>query len=203
MKKIILISISIIIILNIMFVSTFAMTFSDLPYTHWAYDNIISLADKGVINGYTDGTYKPGNAVTRGEFFKLIMVSLYGSEEYFDQNLKSFGHWSMPYAFEAARNGYLMNGTTVSGLNDEITRKEMVNILAKICINNKIEKAEKVEAISFSDIDDIDEETKLYIVFVTKNGLINGYTDGTFKPDRTMTRAEVATVISRFLNLAY
>ena len=50
-------------------------------------------------------------------------------------------------------------------------------------------------------MDSLDESTKLYINFVTENGLINGYTDGTFKADRTMTRAEAATVMSRFLSL--
>ena len=70
-----------------------------------------------------------------------------------------------------------------------------------ICIQNNIKKDEIGKAKNFLDILELDEETQLYINYVTENGLINGYTDGTFKADRTMTRAEVATVINRFINL--
>lgn len=181
--------------------STFAITFSDLDSNHWAYQEITALTEAGIINGYENGTYQPERAVSRGEFLKLIMVALYEGNEYFETNNFHIGHWATPYAIEAAESGYLMSGTSVDRLNDNISRLEMVHILAKICIDNRIQKAESSEAISFQDTTELEEESKLYIDFVTSNGLINGYTDGTFKPNKTMTRAEVATVMSRFLKL--
>lgn len=201
MKKFLLALFSFVMILNLTISTSYAINFSDLEVSHWAYKDIMLLANQGIINGYEDGTYMPEQAVTRGEFLKLIMVALYEGNEYFEVNNFKMVHWAMPYAIEAAESGYLMDGTSIADLNNYISRKEMVNILAKICIQNKIQKNEYGGIIQFSDIDSLDESTKLYINFVTENGLINGYTDGTFKADRTMTRAEVATVMSRFLSL--
>lgn len=215
MKNLLLIIISAVLILNIFIPINFAsstsnisritagssITFSDLSNSHWAYKNIMNLVSKGVINGYTDGTYKPEKAVTRGEFLKLIMVALYGDNEYFEKIDFSKGHWALSYAMEALREGYMMNGTSVSKLNDYITRKEMIHILAKICSKNMINKQQPNSPINFMDENLFDEETKIYVDFVTSNGLINGYTDGTIKVENTMTRAEVATVMVRFLDL--
>lgn len=201
MKRFCMMLFSVMMILSLIFSFAYAVRFSDLKETFWAYKEIEKLTDEGIINGYTDGTYKPEKAVTRGEFLKLIMVALYGGNEYFEKNNFNLGHWATPYALEAVRLGYLMDGTTINNLNDSITRREMVNILAKICIDNSIKAEEQNESIEFLDTSDLDENTKLFIEFVTTNGLINGYTDQTFKPTKYMTRAEVAVVMNRFLNL--
>lgn len=183
-------------------IPTFATEFSDLSADHWAHDNIIKLVDDGVITGYPDGTYGPENEITRGEFLKLIMIALYGEDDYFNAYgfLKQF-HWALPYGYEASKEGFLMDGTSLDNLDDSISRKEMVHILAKICLYYNIEDYTSVNEKEFNDIAELDDDTKLYIEFVAKNGLITGYTDGTFGADRNMTRAEVATVLIRFLDL--
>ena len=48
------------------------MKFKDVPETHWAYKAIEELADKGIINGYEDGTFKPDEFITRAEVATLI-----------------------------------------------------------------------------------------------------------------------------------
>ena len=51
---------------------TFASAFSDVPEKHWAYGEI-SVCDKnGLLGGYSDGTFKPGNIVTRAEAVKSV-----------------------------------------------------------------------------------------------------------------------------------
>lgn len=201
MKKRIIIFLFTMLCLSVNSLTIFAIQFSDLANTHWAYGNIMSLAGEGIINGYENGTYQPERAISRGEFIKLVMTTLYGGNEYFEVNNFNFGHWAMPYALEAMQKGYLMDGTTLDNLNNSITRLEMVNILGKVGINNKIYRANELNSISFSDINGLEESSKIYIAYVTRNGLINGYTDGTFKPNKTLTRAEVATIIVRFKTL--
>lgn len=179
---------------------TYAVEFSDLPETHWAYEDIMKLVEDGVVNGYTDGTYQPGKEVTRGEFLKLILTAFYG-EEYFADMDFYLQHWADKYALVAVSEEYLMDGTTAANLNNLISRKEMVHIIAKICLKNNVESGGSHSAVAFSDVEELDDTTKLYIDFVSLNGLIRGYTDGTFKPDNNMTRAEVATVINRFMKM--
>ena len=47
-------------------------TFKDLPLKHPAHDAIIALNEKGIINGYLDGTFKPENEITRGHAAAMI-----------------------------------------------------------------------------------------------------------------------------------
>lgn len=180
-----------------------AVSFSDLDSGHWAYEYITTLADQGVINGYTDGTFKAEKEITRGEFFKLIMTTLYGSK-YFEINGINLGHWASMYSFEAYRLEYMMKDSSITDLDIQISRLEMAHVLAKICVKNNFKnKTENAQKIKFSDIKSLNAQSKEYIEIVVENELINGYTDGTFKPDKYMTRAEIATVIYRFQNLIY
>lgn len=51
-------------------------TFSDVPTDHWAYAAITSAAEKGWVNGYSDGTFRPDNAITRAEVVKITNAVL-------------------------------------------------------------------------------------------------------------------------------
>jgi hypothetical protein len=50
--------------------------FSDLTASHWAYNSIMELVKEKVLGGYPDGTFKPGNPVTRAEFAKFMVYGL-------------------------------------------------------------------------------------------------------------------------------
>lgn len=52
--------------------STIENPFNDLDETHWAYENILSLVESGLIEGYEDGTFRPGNEITRAEVMTVI-----------------------------------------------------------------------------------------------------------------------------------
>jgi hypothetical protein len=57
--------------------SSAAKTFSDLRETNPAYGAIMSLAARGVVSGYADGTFRPANAVNRAEWLKLFMTGMH------------------------------------------------------------------------------------------------------------------------------
>jgi N-acetylmuramoyl-L-alanine amidase len=46
--------------------------FNDLPTNYWARNYILTAKEKGIISGYQDGTFRPGNPATRAEAVKLI-----------------------------------------------------------------------------------------------------------------------------------
>ncbi|RAV23518.1 S-layer homology domain-containing protein, partial [Staphylococcus warneri] len=47
-------------------------TFKDVPKSHWSYESIKQVAEKGLVAGYSDGTYKPSAQVTRAEFATFL-----------------------------------------------------------------------------------------------------------------------------------
>lgn len=194
----------------------FALSFSDLTKTHWAYENIMGLVENGVINGYQDGTYRPEAPVTRGEFFKLIALAIEDEKEFIIDELELKlliykgeiqPHWAGVYAAYLMNNGLLKNGTDDTELDEYITRLEMGVVLAKV-VEFKEDNPQTTEIddgiltrIKLTDISELDENDIYYIEKTVKEGLITGYTDKTYRPHNNMTRAEVATVISRLLAL--
>lgn len=64
---------------------------------------------------------------------------------------------------------------------------------------NKVSRiSESESSLTFSDIEDLDDDSIENIKTIVNKGLIKGYPDGTFGPDKTMTRAECATIIYRY-----
>ena len=68
---------------------SFVFAFSDVFEEHWAYKTIQEMQKEGYINGYEDGTFRPENMVTYGEFMKLV-VHKYVPEKNIIKNLSAF-----------------------------------------------------------------------------------------------------------------
>ena len=60
------------IIVLVVFSTSYVWAYSDLSSTHWAYDSVMKMKDKGIILGYPDDTFRPNNLVTRAELAALI-----------------------------------------------------------------------------------------------------------------------------------
>ena len=176
---------------------TYAVEFTDVE-GHWAKANIESLAEKGVINGYPDGTFKPEGAIKKGEFIKLMMVSALPEVDW--NNTTNFiEHWAGSYiAIAEAKNILEYGEYNDTNADDEITRAEVVEILGKCDILLKGKKQKNI-GLEFTDISGMSEEQKAMLQHVVYQGLITGYEDATFKPERTLTRAEVATILVRYM----
>ena len=92
-----------------------AVSFSDTG-DHWAKGSVDYLTGKGVVNGYTDGTFKPNNKVSRAEFIKMLDatfgLSATTSIRFTDVESSA---WFYPFVAQAAAQGYLLNyGTTLN-----------------------------------------------------------------------------------------
>ena len=100
-------------------------TFSDVPSSHWAYAAITSAAEKGWVNGYSDGTFRPENAITRAEVVKITnaVLTRICDKNYVAKNLSkltsyndlSASHWAY-YDILEASNAH--DYKTVSGVEN-------------------------------------------------------------------------------------
>lgn len=122
-KKIIFGTLMCIMICLVFTVGALAASFSDLSSSHWAYNNIVELSSEGVINGYSDGTFRPEAHVTRAEFVKLIgTINVTKSEDFKDLPKT---HWAYSYVMNS---GVDMDKTNFRP-DENITRAEVLDIL--------------------------------------------------------------------------
>ena len=193
MKK--TISLILTIAMTFMCVSAFAF-FNDIDSdtASWAGEAINELSQKGIINGYGDGTFRPNGNVTRAEFAKMLTLSFKT-----DAANKTFNdtkdHWAEKYINSAASVMY--NPSESFNADSDATRADIAYAVAKalgLCV--------KDESVSdkFSDFNLVEEEMKTIVAAAIENKVIIGYEDATLKPNNPVTRAEAAVIIFRAIN---
>ena len=147
--------------------------------------------------GYTGGTFGPERNMTRAEvttmFARLLTAQIEADKTYsntFTDVPK--GYWAANYI------GYMQQFGIITGYSDgnfrpdaPVTRAEFAAIASRF---EKLTEGSK----SFADVPDTYWAAR-YINFAATRGWVTGYSDGTFKPENTITRAEVAAVTCRLL----
>lgn len=147
--------------------------------------------------GYTGGTFGPERNMTRAEvttmFARLLTEQIEADKTYsntFSDVPK--GCWAANYI------GYMQQFGIITGYSDgsfrpdaPVTRAEFAAIASRF---EKLTEGSK----SFTDVSDTYWAAR-YINFAATRGWVTGYSDGTFKPENTITRAEVAAVTCRLL----
>ncbi|MGE5473352.1 MAG: Ig-like domain-containing protein [Ignavibacteriales bacterium] len=173
--------------------------FEDVPASHWAYKEITDMAAKGIIKGYSDGTFRPDNPVTRAEFAKIMVLSLNlpltTSKSTFSDVSSSY--WASN-EIETAKK-YLTGYNASSGLKfkpeENAVREDVAVALVRAKgYNNDFIDASDIYS-QFSDANLISKELRKYVLIAKQRGLISGNPDGTFKPGATLTRAEAAKLL--------
>ena len=200
MRKLLLLTMTLVVIISCCASLCFAKEFPDVAKDHWAYRYIDELSNQGVINGYDDGTYKPSGTITRGEFTKLVIAACLPSDIDKSDLMSEFNHWAAPYVWVAEQYGVLEKGEfNEDNIDKPITRLEMVRLVSNADISFKESKVDTSRPEQdFMDVVDMSDEDYALLCHAVNSGLVKGYEDYTFRPENTMTRAEAATMIWRF-----
>jgi len=162
---------------------------------HWAQANIEKLVAAGAISGYPDKTFKPDANISRAEFAVTLVKALKlapKSGKVFNDTAK---HWAKDSIATAQAYG-IINGysDTQFGPDDKITREQMAVMVAKAA-----NLTAGANAKTFTDAAKVSAWAKDAVIATSSNGIINGYPDGSFKPQANATRAEAVTVIAKVL----
>ncbi len=203
-----------------------AASFSDVPDTHWAAHAISSLAEEGVLKGVGGGLFKPDRVMTRAELVTALLRARnvrveaqvpvdpafggtgYGSgSSVFSDVLKDA--WYLPYAVVAYRLG-LVEGDGQGRFRpaDEVSREELAAMLVRAAGWSDQARTmswdDAVAAVKnrFADGAAISGSLRAEVAVAAAKGLVSGYPDGTFRPKRTCTRAEVAITLARLRDKA-
>lgn len=156
-------------------------TFTDVPSSHNFYQDITALSSQGIINGFPDGTFRPGEYVTRGQaaimMVKALQLPTNGTSE-----------------IETVMRHEVMNGYTDGSFYADrpVTREQMAIILSNAF------KLSKTTPIAFTDVY---PEMQAYesVRRVIAAQIAYGYNNNTFRPKQPVTRQESAALINRAL----
>ncbi len=182
-------------------VSSFADdTFSDTA-SHWAKSNIEYMVEKEILSGYPDGTFRPNNTVTRAEFIKMLDAT-FGLRETIAINYSdvSSDDWFYSYVQQAAAQGYLLDYGAKLDPNGQLNREEAAALLARYL---SLSPDNKAAPGTFPDYMDISSQYRDYVLQCVAAGILKGYDDGEFKPQRTLTRAEALAILYRSAGTIY
>lgn len=176
--------------------SDYPQRFWDVPKDHWAFGYISELVDKGVLNGYEDGSFRPDDTVTRAEWAKIMVLAAGlpvndDAVNFYDM----YDHWANSYVNTAKE--YLAAYTDGTFKPDQAAVREDVTVSMVKLKGYDVSKVDYSYLSRFSDMNSISNSLKAYVAVAVEKELIDGFEDGTFRGQDTLTRAEAATLLWR------
>ena len=163
---------------------------------HWAKEHMEAALKKGYLSGFPGGNLKPDQGIGRAEFVKLVNHALNftqsGEIHFQDVNQSD---WFYKEVAAGVKAGYI-NGTSPERFdpNGSLTREQAAKILA---LAEKYKKADYDPV--FVDRAAISAWAMEAVAACVEKGVLKGMPDGTFAPQRNLTRAEAVTILEKAL----
>lgn len=178
--------------------------FNDVGGTHWAQEEINSMAQLGFIKGYSNNTFKPNKDVTREEFAALITRSFYlelpddgQAPTFMDVGTTRWSYASIEASKEFLTGFYPPSGKAFFDPVAKATREDVAVALVRTLAYQPDDLQNPRVLSRFYDEDEISPNMRTYVALAVEKKLINGYNDGTFRPGKAVTRAEAAALLYR------
>ncbi|MGY4688574.1 S-layer homology domain-containing protein [Salibacterium sp. K-3] len=178
-----------------------AESFPDVDNDYWASDSIQKLAEDGVISGYPDGEYRPGEKINRGQVAAMLSAAFNldvneDAEAPFE-DLTDDSYFTPVAA--AVKEAGLIRGrqdNTMFAAGMDLSREQMATIMVRAF---DLEPREDVEA----DVEDINEvhESHRDNVRILAQYDITDTANNMFRPDETVTRAQFAVFLDRAMQV--
>ena len=180
-----------------------AQKFRDVPTSFWAAENIGKAAEKNLVAGYEDGTFRPDRNVTRAEFVTMLW-RLSGTPAATKtaafQDVASDA-WFAPQVAWAAEKGYV-NGKSADSFdpNGAVTRQEAMTILFRYSGGQSGGETmfTSVYDSQFTDSAQIASWAKPALYWAVYKSLVTGTTPTTLAPTGNATRAQIAVILVRY-----
>lgn len=165
---------------------------------HWAQNTINKWVDKGDISGYPDGTFRPNNMITRAEFVVLVNNAMgYTKSGYAYFSDVPSHYWGKNAIQTGVAAGYISgDGNGIFRPNDPVTRQEAAAMISRILDLKQNES----RAYRYTDSYAISNWAKGVVGAVSDAGIMAGYPDGSFGPNRVLTRAEAVLALDKTVN---
>lgn len=174
-------------------------TFSDVASTDWFYTYVRDLALANIISGYTDGTFKPQNSITRAEFAKVIVLATGNIPSTASSSFPDVAssHWARGYIERAKELGFMTGYPDGAFRPDSsISRQEIAKV---VVLANGSTPATAYRA-AFTDVPE-SLWSWPYVIKAADLGIVSGYPNGEFRPVNAATRAEAAKMVKTMIDV--
>jgi uncharacterized repeat protein (TIGR01451 family) len=188
-------------------------SFSDVLWDHWAVLQVELTYENGIVQGYPDGTYRPSNVVDRGQMAVYMARALAGGDAHvptgpaeptFSDVLTD--HWAYKYVEYAVAEGVVVgypDGTYRP--TQQVTRGQMAVYVARAMVAPAGDEGvpDPPAEPTFLDVTGTSEWVWCYphVEYVVDEGVVGGYADGTYRPQYTVTRDQMAVYVTRAFRL--
>lgn len=197
------------------FLSTLAVTrrptFEDVPSNHWASEYIEWSTANGITFGVSDALYDPDGTLTRSQFITMVGRAMFN--EQIARSTSTTDNWFSAHVRYMLVH-YCLDNTDIANLypygeklqrepmlQEGIPRSEMAVIIYNVC-NHSGEEAATFGSSEIADIDLVDSRQAGSVLWCYRADLLQGFDDGKFHADKTVTRAQAATVLYRMMEYA-
>ena len=181
------------------------LPFTDVNEGAWFHDAVRYVYDNGLMDGVGDGQFAP-NATTNRAMVVTILYRLAGepavSGDAAFTDVES-GLWYSNAVLWAAQNG-IVNGISETEFAPagDLTREQLATILYRYAESMGYDVSAQADLSGFPDAGDIQDYATEALSWAVAEGLLQGFEDDSLQPGGTATRAQIATILMRFLAAA-
>lgn len=183
-----------------------ASTFSDVPVDHPALVSIEALAERKILIGYADNTFRPFSEVSRAEVVTMLGRALLKEGDYNDASSVFFTDVPQQSWYENHLN-VLVHKSAINGPpkatefypGRTVNLAEFLKMLFELDTQNINRYAHEEKSIA-EDVDDMHKWYYPYIAHGVSTAMITPYLDDSLHPEKKLTRAEVAMYLHRYLS---
>ncbi|MHB8172316.1 MAG: S-layer homology domain-containing protein [Thermincolia bacterium] len=191
---------------------TITMQFYDIESAAWALKDISKMYSQDIIKGYKDGTFRPNNVIKRQEAVamairlmglekdvvnKSVYQSVYGSAYLPFEDSKQIENWAKGYVALALEKKIIDASNGKFQPEKPATRLWVAVLLTKALGLQAEADAKKNIQLNFRDAGVIPSELTGYVAIAVEKGLVKGFPNSTFQPNKPVTRAEMAALLGR------
>ena len=181
------------------------LPFTDVAGGDWFHDAVRYVYDNGLMDGVGDGQFAP-NATTNRAMVVTILYRLAGEPAVSGQSDftdVADGLWYTDAVAWAAEKG-IVNGISATEFapSGDLTREQLATVLYRYAEGMGYDVSAQADLSGFPDADQIQSYAPQALSWAVAEGLLQGFEDDSLQPGGTATRAQIATILMRFLAAA-
>ena len=175
--------------------------FTDVPASHWAHDDITYVYENDLMNGTDGSLFSPESTTTRAQVV-TVLYRLAGqpaadwANPFWDVPASAWFHDAVTWAWENDITGGV--SSTHFGAGNAVTREQLAAFLYRYAQDQGYDTSARADLSGYSDAGLVSSYATEALSWANATGLIIGTTATTLSPKGSATRAQVATILSRF-----